>query len=124
GALLTEFCSASLAPMLGWQPLAGEPLQPAQWLHPEDQPLWLERTRTLLRQGQSRSRYRLRDHHGGYHWVLDEARLLRDDLGLPVEVVGIWLDVSEATEAAEKVRQSEERYRVLVEDSPAMICRY
>jgi PAS domain-containing protein len=54
----------------------------------------------------------------------DEARLLRDDLGQPREVVGLWLDVSEATEAAERTRQSEERYRVLVEDSPAMICRY
>ncbi|MFP3336012.1 hypothetical protein SB761_35520, partial [Pseudomonas sp. SIMBA_064] len=69
-------------------------------------------------------RYRLRDHLGRYHWILDEARLLRDDLGQPVEAVGLWLDVSEATEAAEQVRQSEERYRVLVEDSPAMICRY
>ncbi|SPO68848.1 ATP-binding protein [Pseudomonas sp. JV241A] len=124
GALLSEFFSASLEPLLGWQPRADEPLQPGQWLHPDDQPLWLERTRILLREGSSRSRYRLRDHQGGYHWVLDEARLLRDDLGLPVEVVGIWLDVSEATAAAEKVRQSEERYRVLVEDSPAMICRY
>ena len=56
--------------------------------------------------------------------MLDEARLLRDDLGQPLEVVGLWLDVSEATEAAERMRQSEERYRVLVEDSPAMICRY
>ncbi|MDD1012904.1 ATP-binding protein [Pseudomonas rubra] len=124
GALLAEFFSASLQPMLGWQPLADEALQPGQWLHADDQPLWLERTRTLLREGQSRSRYRLRDQHGGYHWVLDEARLLRDDLGLPVEVVGIWLDISEATEASENVRRSEERYRVLVEDSPAMICRY
>ena len=55
---------------------------------------------------------------------LDEARLLRNDIGQPLEVVGLWLDVSEATEAADRVRQSEERYRVLVEDSPAMICRY
>ncbi|MFK8331196.1 ATP-binding protein [Pseudomonas sp. BJa5] len=122
GALQAEFFSASLQPMLGWEPSADA--QPGQWVHPEDQALWLARTRTLLREGQVRSRYRLRDHQGGYHWVLDEARLLRDDLGLPVEVVGIWLDVSEATEAAERVRESEERYRVLVEDSPAMICRY
>ncbi len=56
--------------------------------------------------------------------MLDEAKLLRDDLGLPVEAVGLWLDVTEATLAAEQVKQSEERYRILVEDSPAMICRY
>lgn len=124
GALHSEFFSASLTPMLGWPKDSELARHPGQAVHPHDRALWLERTRTLLRDGQVRSRYRLRDHLGGYHWVLDEARLLRDDLGQPVEVVGLWLDVSEATEAAERVRQSEERYRVLVEDSPAMICRY
>lgn len=120
----SEFFSASLAPLLGWEPDSEQARQPGQTLHPDDRWLWLERTRTLLRDGQARSRYRLRDHLGRYHWILDEARLLRDDLGQPVEAVGLWLDVSEATEAAERVRQSEERYRALVEDSPAMICRY
>ncbi|MDD0977215.1 ATP-binding protein [Pseudomonas sp. TNT2022 ID681] len=124
GALHAEFFSASLTPLLGWPTQADELIKPAEWVHPDDQPLWLERSRLLLREGHMRSRYRLRDSHGDYHWVLDEARLLRDDLGLPVEVVGLWLDVTEATLADERTRQSEERYRVLVEDSPAMICRY
>ncbi|MBF8740580.1 PAS domain-containing sensor histidine kinase [Pseudomonas guariconensis] len=124
GALHSEFFSASLMPLLGWAMDSEQARQPGLAVHPQDRPLWLERTRTLLRDGQARCRYRLCDNLGGYHWVLDEARLLRNDLGQPVEVVGLWLDVTEATEAAERVRQSEERYRVLVEDSPAMICRY
>ncbi|MFB4394081.1 MULTISPECIES: ATP-binding protein [unclassified Pseudomonas] len=124
GALHSEFFSASLMPLLGWPADSELARQPGLAVHPDDRPLWLARTRSLLRDGQVRCRYRLRDQRGGYHWVLDEARLLRNDLGQPVEVVGLWLDVSEATEAAERVRQSEERYRVLVEDSPAMICRY
>ncbi|BFO06327.1 ATP-binding protein [Pseudomonas guariconensis] len=124
GALHSEFFSASLMPLLGWTPDSEQARQPGLAVHPDDRALWLERTRTLLREGQARSRYRLRDSRGGYHWILDEARLLRNDIGQPLEVVGLWLDVSEATEAADRVRQSEERYRVLVEDSPAMICRY
>ncbi|HGA2316191.1 TPA: ATP-binding protein [Pseudomonas putida] len=124
GALRSEFYSASLTPLLGWARDSEPAHHPGQAVHPDDRQLWLERTRTLLRDGHVRSRYRLRNHLGGYHWILDEARLLRDDLGQPQEVVGLWLDVSEATEAAERVRQSEERYRILVEDSPAMICRY
>jgi len=124
GALHSEFFSASLTPLLGWPRDSELAQSPGLAVHPDDRPLWLERTRALLREGQVRSRYRLRDQLGGYHWILDEARLLRDDLGQPVEAVGLWLDVSEATEAAERVRQSEERYRVLVEDSPALICRY
>lgn len=107
GALHSEFFSASLTPLLGWEQDSEQARQPGQTLHPDDRWLWLERTRTLLRDGQARSRYRLRDHLGRYHWILDEARLLRDDLGQPVEAVGLWLDVSEATEAAEQVRQSE-----------------
>jgi PAS domain-containing protein len=93
-------------------------------VHPEDRDRYFERSRLLLREGSVRVRYRLRDHRGDYHWILDEAKLLRDDLGLPVEAVGLWLDVTEVTLAAEQVKQSEERYRILVEDSPAMICRY
>lgn len=124
GALLGEFYSASLTPLLGWANDSEQARQPGLAVHPDDHGLWLQRTRSLLREGQVRCRLRLRDSLGGYHWILDEARLLRDDLGQPREVVGLWLDVSEATEAAERVRLSEERYRVLVEDSPAMICRY
>src|SRR5690606_3305384 len=70
------------------------------------------------------SRYRVRDVNGLYHWVLDEAKLLRDVQGIPFEVVGLLMDVTEATEASESVRKSEERYRILVEDSPSIICRY
>lgn len=95
-----------------------------QLIHPEDRELYFARTRQLLREGSARARFRLRDARGDYHWLLDEAKLLRNDLGLPVEAVGLWLDVTEATLAAEQVRHSEERYRILVEDSPAMICRY
>ncbi|TLP55443.1 MULTISPECIES: ATP-binding protein [Pseudomonas] len=124
GALYGDFFSASLAPLLGWSTDSEQARQPGLAVHPDDRSLWLERTRSLLHDGHVRCRYRLRDARGSYHWMLDEARLLRDDLGQPREVVGLWLDVTEAADAAERMRQSEERYRVLVEDSPAMICRY
>ncbi|MFJ7284093.1 ATP-binding protein [Pseudomonas sp. NPDC099000] len=124
GALVPTFFSDSLLPLLGWtlaDCTAGALLER---VHPEDRDHYFERTRHLLREGSVRARYRLRDSRGDYHWLLDEAKLLRDDLGLPVEAVGLWLDVTEATLAAEQVKQSEERYRILVEDSPVMICRY
>ncbi|WP_410969980.1 PAS domain-containing protein, partial [Salmonella sp. SAL4458] len=56
--------------------------------------------------------------------LYDEAKLLRDAQGLPSEAVGLWLDVTEQHLAAQRIAESEERYRVLVEDSPALICRY
>nr|WP_246237921.1 PAS domain-containing sensor histidine kinase [Pseudomonas akapageensis] len=124
GALRPDFFSASLQPLLGWTREQCQQAELSQWVHPDDRAAFFERSRVLLREGQVRSRYRLQDSRGDYHWLLDEARLLRNDLGLPVEAVGLWLDVTEATQTAEQVRQSEERYRILVESSPAMICRY
>ena len=124
GALLPEFFSDSLQPLLGWTREECTAATLIEWVHPDDRAQYFERTRRLLREGNVRSRYRLRDREGDYHWLLDEARLLRDDLGLPVEAVGLWLDITDATEAAERIKHSEERYRMLVEDSPAMICRY
>ncbi|MCE4058093.1 ATP-binding protein [Pseudomonas sp. Au-Pse12] len=124
GALQPSFFSASLQPLLGWSLEDCTTAGLADWVHPEDHDLYFQRCRQLLREGSVHARYRLRDRHGAFHWVMDEAKLLRDDLGLPVEAVGLWLDVTEATLAAEQMRQSEERYRILVEDSPAMICRY
>ncbi|MGE8066408.1 PAS domain-containing sensor histidine kinase [Pseudomonas sp. NPDC089569] len=124
GALQPTFFSDSLLPLLGWTLADCNTTALTERIHPEDRDRYFERTRKLLREGAVSTRYRLRDSRGEYHWLLDEAKLLRDDLGLPVEAVGLWLDVTEATLAAEQVRQSEERYRILVEDSPAMICRY
>jgi PAS domain S-box-containing protein len=124
GALLPTFFSDSLLPLLGLTPADCNAGALAERVHPEDRDRYFERTRQLLREGAVRARYRMRDSRGDYHWLLDEAKLLRDDLGLPVEAVGLWLDVTEATLAAEQIKQSEERYRILVEDSPAMICRY
>jgi PAS domain S-box-containing protein len=124
GNLEPTFFSASLRPLLGWTLAECVNGQLSEYIHPEDRDIWFERTRQLLREGFVSRRYRLRDKQGAYHWLLDEAKLLRDDLGIPVEAVGLWLDVTDATLATEQVRESEERYRILVEDSPAMICRY
>lgn len=124
GALNFEYCSASLRQLLGWTLGDLQHNSFSSFLHPEDRQLYYERTRALLQTGYASSRYRVRDVNGLYHWVLDEAKLLRDVQGIPFEVVGLLMDVTEATEASESVRKSEERYRILVEDSPAIICRY
>lgn len=124
GALQPVFFSDSLLPLLGRTLAECNHDSLVQWVHPQDRDLYFQRTRQLLREGSVRSRYRVQDKQGDYHWLLDEAKLLRDDLGLPVEAVGLWLDVTDATLAAQQVKDSEERYRILVEDSPAMICRY
>ena len=124
GALTPTFISASAQSVLGWTSEQLQQVAIAELLHPDDRERYFQRTHHLLAEGMISCRYRLRDSQGHYHWLLDEARLLRDALGQPQEVVGLYLDVTETHMATEQLRHSEERYRALVEESPAIICRY
>ncbi|GAA3540672.1 PAS domain-containing sensor histidine kinase [Zobellella aerophila] len=124
GALKPVFFSASLYSVLGWLPEQVQQESMAAFVHPDDRDTFYQCTHTLLTEGVASCRYRIRDKQHDYHWMLDEARLLRDQWGQPIEVVGLCIDITDATIATERLRDSEERYRVLVEDSPAMICRY
>lgn len=122
--LTPAFFSASSQAVLGWTPSQLQDMSISTLLHPDDQDVYFNRTRHLLIEGVTSSRYRLRDSRNHYHWLLDEARLLRDAMGQPQEVVGLYIDITDTHIANEKLRHSEERYRALVEDSPAIICRY
>jgi len=82
-----------------------------------------ERIKTLIAKGSVSHQYRLRGKDGNYHWMLEEGTLLRDEYGLPLEVVGVLLDNSERKKAEAALSKSEECYRVLVEDAPTAICR-
>src|SRR5260370_42196427 len=45
--------------------------------------------------------------NGTYRWSHDEARLLRDAAGLPLEVFGAWLDVTERKQLEEQFHQAQ-----------------
>jgi signal transduction histidine kinase len=48
----------------------------------------------LFRQGTLRSEYRFLHKDGGYRWIEDNQRLLRDSSGAPLESVGVWTDIT------------------------------
>jgi PAS domain S-box-containing protein len=96
---------------------ADEPLHPAWWLnnlHPDDRARVLADMPALFANGQLTTEYRFRGKDGVYRWVHDEARLLRDAAGQPIEVVGSWVDITDRREAEASLRASEERLRLLV----------
>ncbi|OXY80877.1 PAS domain-containing sensor histidine kinase [Oceanimonas doudoroffii] len=124
GSLNNIFLSDSISNVLG---LSAEKIKEdtlLNYIHPEDKETFHTRTKTLLKKGIASSQYRLLRADGSYRWVLDEAKLLRDSWGKPQEVIGLYIDVTDAVIANEELNISKERYRILIEDSPAIICRY
>jgi diguanylate cyclase (GGDEF)-like protein/PAS domain S-box-containing protein len=111
--------------------LLGYSLQ--EWLDPE-RVLWEERLhpedRTWVLTADERSRasgepfseeYRLLAKDGSVVWVRDEAVLLRNEAGEPLYWHGVLVDVTDRMEAEEALRESEERYRAVVELSAESI---
>jgi PAS domain S-box-containing protein len=67
-----------------------------------------------------RCEYRLITADGGVVWVRDEATLVREADGTPRYWQGVLFDITPTKEAEEQRRRAEERYRLLVEEMPAV----
>src|SRR2546422_1183060 len=84
------FVSDNVTSRLGYE--AREFLEdPKFWrkhIHPEDAPRVLAELSGLLERGFHVNEYRFLHKDGTYRWMYDELRLLLDETGHPVEVVG------------------------------------
>ncbi|MBI5251012.1 MAG: PAS domain S-box protein [Desulfomonile tiedjei] len=113
--------SANIEILLGYT--LEEALQSDWWsdhLYQEDRERAFINSARKRTEDQLISEYRFYRKNGDLMWVRDELRLLRDELGNPVEIVGVWTDITNRKQAEEAVQRSEERYRSLFEDAPLM----
>ncbi|MGH2597077.1 MAG: PAS domain-containing protein [Actinomycetota bacterium] len=65
--------------------------------------------------------YRMLSRDGRVVWFRDEAVLVHDHEGQPVFWQGIMYDVTQQRESEERARETEMRYRALVEQLPAIV---
>lgn len=65
-----------------------------------------------------RAEYRLRHRDGSYRWIEAHAIVVRDEAGKAIRLVGSHADATDRKLAEEALRQSEAKYRALVESSP------
>jgi len=90
------FVSENITELLGFT--VPEALH-SEWLvgrlHPEDRDRAIIGISKAFSQGTSRTEYRLRHKDGSHRWVEDKRRLICDSSNQPIEVVGIWADVTE-----------------------------
>jgi PAS domain S-box-containing protein len=95
-----------------------------QWaaaIHPDDRERVVEEDRRTNATGDPfRYEYRLLAKDGRVVWVLDEAVLMRDELGVPRYWQGVRFDITARKEAEEQLRDAEQRYRGLIETIPAV----
>src|SRR5918997_1108597 len=115
---ILAYMSPQYEAMVGHSPEEGVP-HPQHWLeiiHPDDRERVLaEDRRTDESLEPFRAEYRVISRDGRVVWVSDEAVLVRGEGGEPLFWQGVMHDVTERKRAEEKLREAEERYRILVE---------
>ncbi|HRD46473.1 MAG TPA: PAS domain-containing protein [Caulobacter sp.] len=91
-------------------------------VHPDDRDKVDAAREDAIRAGKAyRIDYRTIGSDGQIRWVHARGRVHRDEAGQPLRLVGYILDVTERYQAAEKLRESEERFRALADSAPALL---
>ncbi len=105
--LIPTYVSSSVERLFGY--IRDELLNRSIWqdmIHPDDATLTLSKVNTLLAgEGPIQLNYRLRHRDGHYLQVQSEKRLVCDDNGRPVKVVGAILDISDSSRLSQRLEK-------------------
>jgi PAS domain S-box-containing protein len=118
GDCQTKFMSENVKDILGYD---SEDFlyNPSFWvdkLHPEDREQATASFSKILDTEFFSETYRFQQKDGTYRWMLEEANLIRDEQGNPLEIVGYWTDITERKHTEIALQESEEKYRSFVEN--------
>jgi len=80
-------------------------------LHPEDKEPQFASIPETLRRDTLTCEYRMRHKDGHYIWVEDTRRTVRDTTGKPVAIAGVWTDITERKQVAEKIQNQLDELR-------------
>ncbi|MEO6742794.1 MAG: PAS domain S-box protein [Chthoniobacteraceae bacterium] len=114
------FISASAEDLYG-HPVADFMADPQKWfdtIHPGDRAKVASGLHRLHETGSFEDEYRIVRPDGTVRWVHDRGAFVPDESGLPLRLDGIVTDITERRQAADRLRDSEVRYRQLFEANP------
>ena len=103
------YISERVVTMLGFEPreFIGHPGFWERHVHPEDLRPTLAEIPRLWKGGQHTFEYRFLHKDGTYRWIREEANVVRDADGEPIEVNGYWTDVTERKRLEEDLAKSQ-----------------
>jgi len=117
------FVSENIRELFGYEP--SEYLNDLNFvpdrIHPEDTSDVVAGFSHLFEEGHLVNEYRFRRKDGSYCWVSDELRVIYDDAGKPVEIVGSWSNISARKEAEEATAAAHARINHILASSPAVV---
>ncbi|TXI90789.1 MAG: PAS domain S-box protein [Burkholderiaceae bacterium] len=117
GDFKMTFVSSNARRILGYDPnlMVSDPNFWYEHIHPDDIPRIFSSLSMLFVEGERTYEYRFRDSQGNYIWMHDMLRLIRDDAGSPIEVIGSLTDISERRAMEESLYKKGEEQKLLIQ---------
>jgi diguanylate cyclase (GGDEF)-like protein/PAS domain S-box-containing protein len=119
----TVYVSPQVTEVVGYTPEECT-ISPDLWikiLHPDDRERVLAEDRRTNETGEPFvMEYRQLAKDGHLVWIRDEATLVRSEEGEPLYWLGVQIDITERKQTEEALGAAEKRYRMLVEQIPAV----
>ncbi len=109
GDFATTYMSENVTRLFGYPPEAftADPFFWTEHIHPDDAPAVWAALGQAAATGGLETVHRFRHQDGTWRWTRETGRVVRDDRGHPVELVGCWLDVTREVELEATLRQSQ-----------------
>jgi PAS domain S-box-containing protein len=113
----TSYISPNVSNLLGYSDI--EFIENAQlWknnIHTEDKAQVLLRIPEILKAEKFSQEYRFVHQDGNYRWLLDQCKLICDEAGNPLEIIGFLTDITQIKELEEDLKIALEREKELNE---------
>ncbi|HJW57657.1 MAG TPA: ATP-binding protein [Burkholderiaceae bacterium] len=117
GDFKMTFVSGNVSRLLGYQPeeMVADPNFWFNHIHPDDIPRIFSSLADVFVGGQRTYEYRFQSHDGHYVWIHDTLRLIRDENGNPLEVIGSLTDITERKRMEEELKRKGEEQQALIQ---------
>jgi PAS domain S-box-containing protein len=79
----------------------------AEHIHPDDKERVFKNVSYLFEHGHHVHEYRFRHADGTYRWMHDECKLIYDNKGTPIQIIGYWIDITDYKKLEEQLSQAQ-----------------
>jgi len=110
GDYALTFVSENVNSLLGYEP-SDFLNNPSFWInhiHQDDLDLIKDKSSSLMEREGAICEYRYHHRDGSYLWLLDEFKLIKDEKGNSVEIIGFFQDITAGKETKNKLKEAED----------------
>ncbi len=122
----TTFISENVTAVLGYKPR--EFIKDKNFwidhIHPEDTERVFAEFPQIFEVGHCACEYRFLDKQGTYRWLYDAVKLVLDEHGNPIEMIGSWIDITQRKQVEAALQESQRWLSAMAEANPNILYVY